>query len=599
MNGKRIYKFFIGMPLKVKLILFSALQIFIPVIVVGAFSYNIATHILTDKVSHSTIITLEQAARSIELFMKDIEDLSVFLVSDDSVQKLLKKENESDKEGTLLLDQVYKTLFNLTNSKEHISFICILKEQNGRQYYAGPPVAVGEGNFSKQQWYKKTIEMDGRTLWVDTYKNTLFSNIDPYVFSLSCTINDIYRIKKRLGVLLINIKEQSLYQFYGGESNDNNREVFIVNKEGLIVSHRDKGLLLTKVDDGLISKGLLKGDKGVFTYQMNHRKKLVTYYKIPKLDWILVSVVSMNALLRENKVIGTLTLVVVMVSIVITLFLSILLASTISRPVGKLLEQMKQVSEGNFDIYVDFHYGDEVSQLGEGFNSMVKKIEQLIHQVYLEQKHQKEIELKALQAQINPHFLYNTLESINWMAQEIDAKDISTMVKALAKFFRISISKGRDIIDIKDEIEHVKNYLIIQKIRYQDVLQTEIMVSGDILNYKIPKLTLQPLVENSIYHGIKNKKGKGTILITGRKDKNDIVFEIIDNGIGMDEKEIERLNHSLRNYQGEVRIGYGIRNVHERIVLRFGKEYGLTYFKNIEGGITVEIRLPACTDLGE
>lgn len=594
---KTVYKNFIGMSLKRKLILFSALQIFIPVILVGFFSSRIATSILKDKVSSSTIIALEQSAKSIELFMNEIEDLSLFVVSDDSVQKLLKKDNESDREGTVLLDSVYKTLLNLTNSKKYISLICIAKEMNGKQYYTGPPVVVGEDPLSRQQWYKTVLEMDGKVLWVDTYKNTFFSGNDPYIFSLACTINDIYNIKRRLGVLLINIKEESLYQFYESQSSGTDRQVYIINKNGVIISHKDKSLISVPIEEGLVNKGILTGDKGVFTYGTGRNDSLVTFYRIPKLNWTLVSTVSMGELLRENRTISNLTLVVVLVSIVITFFISIFLASTISKPVGKLLGQMKKVSEGNFDIHVDFDYGDEISQLGGGFKSMVEKIELLVQQVYLDQKKQKEIELKALQAQINPHFLYNTLESINWMAQEIKAKDISTMVQSLAKFFRISISKGKDIITVKDEIEHVKNYLIIQKIRYQEVLNASIDVDGDILAYKVPKLILQPLVENSIYHGIKKKKGMGRILVTGRREGNELCFEVTDNGAGMEESEIVRLNRFLKNPSGEIKVGYGISNVNERIVLRFGREYGLTYHSNKDGGVRVEIRLPACLEL--
>lgn len=594
---KTVYKKFIGVSLRTKLILFSALQIFIPVILIGYFSNRIATHILTDKVSNSTILNLEQSAKSIELFINDIEDLSTFIVSEDSVQKLLKMEEEGDREGTAILDNVYTTLLNLTYSKNYFSMINISKELNGKQFYIGPPVDVDAVPVSEQPWYGKVLQVDGKAVWIDTYKNTFFFSSNPYIFSLARTINDIYNINKRLGVLLINIKEDSLYQFYGSQFSKDSREVYILNEKGVIISHRDKGLISTAVEEGLINKGILKGDKGTFEYNAKGKKQLVTYFRIPKLNWIMVSAVPMDELLSESKTINRVTITVVLVSIVITFFISIFIASTISKPIGNLLGQMKKVSEGDFDIHVDFNYDDEISQLAGGFKSMVKKIEGLLHQVYLDQKKQKEIELKALQAQINPHFLYNTLESINWMAQEINAKEISTMVQSLAKFFRISISKGKDIIDIRDEIEHVKSYLTIQRIRYQEVLKAELDIAEDILNFKIPKLVLQPLVENSIYHGIKKKKLTGKILVTGRREGKDILFEVIDNGVGMAESEIERLNYSLRNPSDEVKLGYGVRNVNERIALRFGREYGLTYHSVKGGGVRVEIRIPARLEL--
>lgn len=593
-----LYKWFMGMPIRKKLLWFFIVQIAVPVMLVGLISYRIASVILTEKVSRMTVATLEQAVNSIELFINGIEDISIFTLADDSVQMLMRQGAANGETASRNIDHVYKTLFNLSNSKTHISMFCIVRESDGRHFYVGPPVLIRESVVYDQPWYLDVLALDGKPLWINTHRNIFTPNVDPYIFSLARTINDNYRIQKRLGVLLINIKEDSLYQLYSGIADSQSGEAFILDTEGRIVSHRDKGLLLSSMRDQTFLDEILKTPQGAATFPIDGKMKLVTHYRIPSLGWMMVSIMPISTLVAENRLIGGMTFIVALLSIAITFILAMRLAATISSPIARLLLQMKRVSAGDFDIHVEGGYGDEISELGQGFNAMVLRIKGLIDQVYLEQKRQKEIELKALQSQINPHFLYNTLESINWMAQDLGAKDISTMVKALARFFRISISKGQDMITAGDELEHVRNYIIIQKIRYQNKLEAEVTADGDVLRCIVPKLILQPLIENAIYHGIKNKSGMGIIRVSARRGEGSVLFEVIDNGIGMKEEEIDRLNYSLNHFHGEERQGYGVRNVHERIVLRYGPEYGLTFSAIPGGGTRVKVRIPIIIGVG-
>ena len=215
-----------------------------------------------------------------------------------------------------------------------------------------------------------------------------------------------------------------------------------------------------------------------------------------------------------------------------------------------------------------------------------------------EQEQMKRIELNSLQSQIQPHFLYNTLECIHWQAASDGNIEISTMVKALAQYYRICLSQGNDIIPIERELEHIKNYLIIQNMRYGDIIELNIDVPEQYRQVKIPKLTLQPLVENSIYHGIKVKEGrKGNIKIFTEQEGKDFFLIVCDNGEGMSEERVNYLNQQISEF--DKNIGYGINNVNKRIELMFGKEYGLTFYRNPEAGIRVKIRLPDSTREGE
>ena len=220
----------------------------------------------------------------------------------------------------------------------------------------------------------------------------------------------------------------------------------------------------------------------------------------------------------------------------------------------------------------------------------------LMEQVKMEQHQIEQIRFNALQSQIQPHFLYNTLECIHWQAMVDGNGEISTLVKALAKYYRICLSGGHDVIPLKMELEHVRNYLIIQNMRYDDIIGSEFDVEEAASDVMIPKLTLQPLVENSIYHGIKVKEGKtGSLFLKVRKRSSDVLITLADTGTGMSQQQIDEMNQHLSEYDDS--FGYGVRNVNKRIELLYGEEFGLYYLRNESGGVTVEIRLPYVTQV--
>lgn len=222
---------------------------------------------------------------------------------------------------------------------------------------------------------------------------------------------------------------------------------------------------------------------------------------------------------------------------------------------------------------------------------MIEEINLLMERVKREESQKKQIELNRLHSQIKPHFLYNTLECIHWQALEDGSKKASKMVKALANFYRLCLSSGKDVISLNKEIAHVKNYLIIQNMRYSNIVEEEFIIDQSLYTVLIPKMTLQPLVENSIYHGIRVKEGlKGKIFITAKEVDNRVVISIIDTGVGMEQSKIDEINKSITHY--DETKGYGIRNVHKRIEMSFGQGYGLFYRKDRENRTIVDITLP-------
>lgn len=279
----------------------------------------------------------------------------------------------------------------------------------------------------------------------------------------------------------------------------------------------------------------------------------------------------------------------------LTLFLSYQIPKSITRPLQKLTEVTEQVAEGNLSVRSDVQTGDEVGVLSDSLNTMIDKINGLLEQVTKEQVRLRKAEFELLQSQINPHFLYNTLDAIIWLAEAGEQKKVVSMVRSLSEFFRTSLNRGKDIIPVKEEVLHVRSYLEIQQVRYQDILNYEIDVPEELGRYMIPKITIQPLVENALYHGIKNKRGSGTIHIRGRRQEGLLVIEIEDDGIGISKERLWQVNDGIRKKVLTGKDIYGLYNVNERIRLNFGEEYGINIESNYGEGTVVRILLP-CTE---
>lgn len=265
------------------------------------------------------------------------------------------------------------------------------------------------------------------------------------------------------------------------------------------------------------------------------------------------------------------------------------------RPINTVVNTMGAVEEGRLDMRIDtqrLRESDPDSRkLAEGFNSMMDKINLLMVQVKEEQHQMEQIRFNALQSQIKPHFLYNALECIHWQAVADKNKKISVLVKALAQYYRICLSKGKEIIPLSLELEHVKAYMTIQQMRYGDIIEMELFVPERLKEIQIPKMTLQPLVENSIYHGIRVKEGKkGKVEIAAQTEGKNVWLTVSDSGTGMEKEEIMEMNRSLSIHDDS--FGYGVRNVNKRIELLFGRPYGLKFEANDKGGVRVIICLP-------
>ena len=296
----------------------------------------------------------------------------------------------------------------------------------------------------------------------------------------------------------------------------------------------------------------------------------------------------------ENRTmfIISITLISAVILLGVTLLFSMIIPASITKPIYEIRDVTGQVAEGNLSVRTHIEHGEEVKDLGESLNVMIDKISELLDQVTVEQVRLRHAELELLQAQINPHFLYNTLDTIVWLAETGEQEQVISMVGSLSKFFRTSLNQGRDNITIGEELQHAGSYLEIQQVRYQDILRYEIAVPRELWDYMIPKITIQPLVENALYHGIKNKRAMGCIRVTGEKKDDCIEICVSDDGIGMSEDRLMQIRDRISNLDPDSSEIFGLYNVNERIRLRFGDEYGITVDSTYGEGTTVKIRLP-------
>ncbi len=308
-----------------------------------------------------------------------------------------------------------------------------------------------------------------------------------------------------------------------------------------------------------------------------------------------------NRVRISHEVQQTILLLIGVLAAIVTviLLISVRLSRKITEPIRMMNEMTEKFAGGDFSVRVSVKSGDELEILANSLNSMVTEISGLIERIRTEQKNAKDMELKLLQAQINPHFLYNTLDAIMWLTEAGDNEQAVSMLSSLSNFFRTTLSKGRDWITVAEEESHIRSYLEIQQFRYQDILNYEILIPEEMKKYYVMKLTLQPIVENALYHGIKNKRGMGHISVTGSLKDGCLIFRVADDGIGMTEEE---LDHFRKVIHGEIventPHGFGVANVEQRIQLNYGEEYGISAESRYGVGTKITVRIPALNHPG-
>ena len=568
--------------LQYKVLIFSVVLILIPIFIIGFFSYKKSLEIVQQKVSISNMNTVRQVGEGIDFIFRDVHDMTLFLIQNRVVREFFKLEGPvNDAENRLKSIELYNELTYLISSKPYISSI-YFKGFNGVSMDT-----VNAYNAIDKETENTIIKLRGGYIW-DTGTITNYDGSEVNVFSIIRVVNDMNMTPNKLAIMKINISEEDLSRKYSDKIFGEGDDFFIVDSGDRIVSSIDKSRLGQRFKLAIPNDEQHGLQSGYFQYELSGQDYLITYYNIDSVGYRLINLVPLSELLEENHIIREFMLKMAGVSFLLCILVAFLFSIKVLSPLKKIRMQMKMIEHENFDVAANFSGNDEIAMLGRSFNKMSARLKELINQVYATKLRQREAELKALQAQINPHFLYNALDTIYWMGRMEKAFETSRLVEALAKLFRLSLNSGREITRLKDEAEHLSNYMVIQQKRYGDSIHFKIDIEDDLLDCIVIKLILQPLVENSINHGIDKKNGKGNITVSIKKEGSNLVYKIQDDGIGVDVEEINRLLQSAEDSNR----GFGIKNVNDRLKLYFGEQYGIEYFSGKGEGTTVMVVQP-------
>lgn len=551
--------------------------------VLGVSLYNRFVNRMEDMTIESSEQLLNQTAINLETYLRNMRRIS------DAMYYSVIKDKDL---ATDTLDEEMNLLYE-ANKDNLISIACYTNDGN---LVAAAPVATEKENLDivHQKWFTEAVGKMENVHFSTPHVQNLFDNTSYryyWVVSLSQAVELTNNGNSTLGVLLVDMNYSSIEQLLNKANTDNSSEyVYLMDSNGEIIYHPKQKLIYTNLyeENNLMA---IQYEDGSRQEEFQGEKRLVTVKTVSYTGWKIVSVVPMKSFNMGLSGTRQFAILFVSLSMLMIILLNQLVSARIAKPLQRLNESVKEWESGNMnpDIYVGGSL--EVEHLGKTLRSTVEQLQQLMHDILVEQEEKRKSELDALQSQINPHFLYNTLDSIVWMIEGERYEDAVFMITQLASLFRISLSRGKTIISVEDEIKHAKNYMNIQKIRYKNIFSVNFRIDEDILNCCTVKLVVQPLLENAIYYGVECMDGDGEIEVVGYRKERDVYIEVRDNGLGMPEETVEALlkeNNRVRK-KGS---GVGLINVHNRIRLRFGGPYGLEIESQPDEGTTVRIHLP-------
>lgn len=563
---------------KIKLILTMGITITASVILTISTVSSMSSIMRKSKELVKT--NVETTAKSFTPSIGNYYNIAVSLIPDENIQLYLKKDAQDQKYAAARENNL-NSLSHVLFQQPDINFIALYKTE--KEYiYRGQ--AITKTRFLQEYALdlEKSIRWGQGELQI-SYADAYFEQ-GIYTFSFYQPIYDMNKIGRTIGNVCINASEEAFDFMQHQKLGDWDLDMYLIDQNGKVLFCEDKELLGTVLE----LNEIISGGRGDFSKS----GKMYVYQKIENSDLYIMGTIDNFAMVNESFITMSFLIATVLIIVAVTLFMVSKVVKRYYEPMEKLVTKMEQVSRGNLDIRInEKHSGQDFITLGRGFNHMMEEINQLMEQVKLEQHQIAQIQFNALQSQIKPHFLYNALDCIHWQAVSEGNKEISVFVKALANYYRACLSKGRDIISLCEELEHVRSYLVIQNIRYENILESRFDIDQQYYEIEIPKMTLQPLIENVIYHGMKTKgQKKGIVVLSVAEDGEDVILRVADNGQGMSSAGVVEMNRSISEYDES--FGYGVRNVHKRIQLQFGEAYGLYYETNQMGGVTVNIRLP-------
>lgn len=563
-----------------------------PVSIAGLFLNIRIMKIMEEETKHSTHLTLEQAKINISKRIHQIENVSNLIINLKEIQDIVRSSYNKNYYNQL---EDYKALKkNILDIQNNFDIFRIRIFINNKTVFTDEDINIFHIDKLKNISAINEMEYEGsEILWSRTYLQEYeFQNMF-YVFSAVRILKNVNEHDDMIALFAIDIKEDEISKILDKITLGAGEDTFVIDSKGYIVTSNNKDLL-GKVWNVPFIKNIMDLRDGDFTYN----DKLYIVKDISMTDWKIIYAIPLSYI--NEKIIGIIYFFIFILSIctIMTVIIGFLFSKSLTRRINYLSTKIKNfIIKGQYsdEIAVIENAsisGDEIDILINTYNNMAERIISLVDEMYLVKLEEKEAQLKALQSQINPHFLYNVLDSIKSCLESNRSKDAIDMIISLAVFFRIALSKGADSITIMEELEMVTQYLFLQKMHYDNKFDWLIEIDDNIKCFIIPKFTLQPIVENALLHGIKNMTGKGLIIIKGRFEEDNILFEISDDGVGVAPDILSELTKTFSEGKYTLGRGFGLRNVNARLRLNFGEPYGLQIINSPQGGCIVRILIP-------
>lgn len=555
------------------------------IILIGVSLYGRLSGQLTATISQENQAMLSQVNRSVDSYLQTIMKLS-----DSLYYGVIKNADLSDEsvssDFTLLYD----------NNKDCISNIALLSKE-GELLAAVPAARLKTGlDVTKEPWFQTTLERTDNLYFTTPHVQYIFDSSENqyrWVITFTRSVEITSGTSTEQGILLLDISYSSFQQLLDNITLGNQGYLYMVSSKGELIYHPKMQLIDVGLAEENYEKAALSRE-GTYEEYYEGEKRSITVKTVGYTGWKLVGVMPENGI--SLNVLKTQLFVVFVVAffLFVLMIINAYISSRITGPIKRLEKSVNALEVGRLDteIYIGGSY--EIRHLGRSIRDMAGQIKVLMDDIVAEHESKRKSEFDTLQSQINPHFLYNTLDIIVWMIENEQKAEAVKVVTALARFFRISLSKGRSIIPVKDELEHVRNYLMIQQMRFKNKFTYRIESEPETMELASLKLMLQPLVENAIYHGMEFMDGDGEILVRTFLEGGELIFTISDNGLGMTREQVEGLLIEQTAHVSSKRgSGIGVKNVNERIRLYFGEQYGLSIESEPDEGTTIRIHLPA------
>lgn len=569
------------------LVSFSALMVLaMLVFMVIAMRYTSGT-IYENSINYMSQI-IQQVNYDIDTYIEYMENISSIIAKSSDVPRYLFDQNQTEAEREAEKERILTQFQTIMESRDDIYNVAAVAK-NGRYIInRGDDELTGYVDIESLDWYQAAMESKSGIAVSSSHVQNAIQSSYKWVITLSrALVNN--QTGEREGLFFVDLNYSAISDLCNNNSIEEKGYIFVLDAEGNIVYHPKQQLMYGGLKTENID-AIMECEEDSLIIDEGGESKLYTMSKSKRTGWTVVGAAYTSELLKNNEQAQMWYLLVASILLLAVIGISGIISREITKPIRSLRDSMRKVQNGQFDTHVEVITENEIGSLGRSFNLMTSEIRALMEQNVYEQKQKRKSELKALQAQINPHFLYNTLDSIIWMSEAGESDEVVEMTSALARLLRQSISNDQEEVELEKEIEYVKNYLTIQKMRYKDKLEFFIYVDPRVAHVPVIKLVLQPLVENAIYHGIKYKETKGNLKIYAKPVDGRVEIVVADDGIGMDEDVMEHIFDEHRKEQK--RNGVGVPNVQKRLQLQYGSEYGIRY-KSVKGaGTKVVITIP-------